>query len=77
MKYFFALMPGRLFEMDEGYLLRNRTALLVRNILMVVLYGLVVTRVQQSHQVLAVVLTVLAGLHALMVGIVFGRRHGE
>lgn len=77
MKYFFALLPGRGFSMDGDYLSRNRTALLVRNLVMVVLYGLVVTRIQQSHQVLAVVLTVLAGLHALMVGIILGRRHGE
>lgn len=77
MKYFFALMPGRSFSMDEDYLSRHRTGLLVRNILMVVLYGLVITRIQQNHQVLAMVMTLLAGLHALMVGIVLGRRHGE
>lgn len=77
MKYFFALMPGRGFSMDRDYLLRHRTALLVRNLVMVILYGLVVTRIQQNHQILAVILTVLAGLHALMVGIVFGRKPGE
>jgi hypothetical protein len=77
MKYFFALVPGRRLEMDASYMARHRTALLVRNTLMVVLYGLVVTRIQQDYQFLSVVLTVLAGVHALMVGIVLGRRAGE
>lgn len=73
MKYFFALLPGRGFSMDGDYLVRHRTALLVRNLVMVVLYGLAVTRVQHGNQFLAVILTVLAGVHALMIGIVLGR----
>lgn len=71
MKYFFALTwPG--FKLDEAYLQRHRRVLQLRNLAMVVLYGLVVTRVQQEHQALALVLTVFAALHALMIGILFG-----
>lgn len=72
MRFFFALSLGPRLSLDAEYLSRNRTALIVRNVLAVLGYGLVVTPLQHDHPLLAGVLVVMAACHAWMIGVVFG-----
>lgn len=77
MRYFFAMRFAGRLSLDGHYLSCHRIALLVRNLVAVVLYGLVVTRLQHDNPYLAAVLVVLAACHALMIGIVLGRSSDE
>jgi len=72
MRFFFALSLGPRISLDAEYLSRNRTALIVRNLLAVLAYGLIVTPLQHDHRAVAGLLVAMAACHALMIGIVLG-----
>lgn len=73
MKFFFALALRDGMVFDRDYIRQHRIDLYLRNLVAIVVYGLIFTRIQHDNPNLAMLFVVVASCHALMVGILLGK----